>query len=302
MGEIDELFAWDFEASQLPMMRDRLRQRADYPAAARRLAANMLLDADGDPALGGMLRDAGRTVAALSAVYLDATGGLTLARLKTFIAGFGLVSAGRARALLDLMTHHDYVRPEPGGRPRTYSLTPRFLESYRRHEASLLGAVAVVEPAAGLVERNLGAPAVMNTLAVEQGAAFVAASRLGHGLDPWYRIFMDRLAGIQLIHELVARADTFPPTDWIAFSQAATGRRFQVSRVHLGRMIQAGVDQGFMEVRPGAVRFTEAGQEALHWIYTGRLCVHLASAARTLKAHPELAADGGLTIGRGLAI
>lgn len=293
MGQFDSLYAWDIDAGQLPALRDRLRRRAEYPAAARRLAANMLLDADGDPALGGMLRDAGRTVAALSAVYLDATGGLTLARLKTFIAGFGLVSAGRARALLELMIHLGYVRADPGVRPRTYSLTPRFLESYRRHEASLLDAVAVVEPAARMVERGLGAPGVMNTLAVEQGAAFVAGSRQGHAHGPWYRIFMDRLAGIQLIHELVARADAFPPADWIDFSASATGRRFQVSRVHLGRMIQAGVEQGYMEVRPGAVRFTDAGQEALHWIYTGRLSVHLASAARTLKAHPELGVEGG---------
>jgi len=289
VGELDRLYAWDVDAGGLTDMRERLRQRAEYPAAARRLAANMLLDAAGDPALGDMLRDAGRTVAALSAVYLNASGGLTLPRLKAFIAGFGLVSPGRARALLELMLHLGYVRPDPRSRPRSYSLTPRFLASYARHEASLLDAAALVEPAVRLVQQNLATAAVMNDLACEQGAAFVAGSRQTHGHEAWYRTFMHRLAGIQLLHGLVAGADSFPPTGRIAFSARETAQRFQVSRVHVGRMLQAAVGHGFMEAEPGSVRFTEAGRQALDWLYASRLCVHLACAARTLKAHPELA-------------
>jgi DNA-binding IclR family transcriptional regulator len=287
--ELDRLYAWDVDAGGLADLREKLRQRADYPAAAKRLAANMLQDAAGDPALGDMLRDAGRTVAALSAAYLHASGGLTLNRLKAFIAGFGLVSPGRARALLHLMLHLGYVRPDPDTRPQAYSLTPRFLASYARHEASLLDAAALVEPAVRLVQHNLGSPAVMNALVAEQGAAFVAGSGQTRGHEDWYRTFMHRLAGIQMLHGLVADAESFPPTGRIAFSSRETARRFQVSRVHVGRMLRAAVRHGFLELEPGAVQFTDAGRQALDWLYSSRLCVHLASAARTLKAHPELA-------------
>ncbi|MGA0603130.1 hypothetical protein ACO2Q3_20655 [Caulobacter sp. KR2-114] len=268
-------------------MRDELRRRPQYAAAARRLAANMLRDADEDAALGDMLRDAGRTVAALSAIYLDASGGLTLSRLKTFIAGFGLVSPGRARALLSLMLHLGYVRRHPGSRPARYGLTPQFLASYARHEASLLDAAAIVEPAVRRVQRGLAEPAVLRRLVVEQGDAFVAGSGQTRAFDGWYRIFMHRLAGIQVLHGLVAAADSFPPLGAIPFTSADMARRFQVSRVHVSRMIHDAAAGGFLVREAGGVRFTAAGREALDWLYASRLCIHLACAARTLQAHPE---------------
>lgn len=283
VGDVERLYAWDVGAGELAAMRERLRRRPEYPAAARRLAVNMLADADGDVALGGLLRDAGRTVAALSAVYLNASGGLTLARLKGFLAGFGLVSPGRARGLMNLMLHLRYVTQEPGRRPRRYGLTPSFLASYARHEASLLDAVAVVEPAARRLADGLDAPGVLDRLVTEQGAAFVAGSGHARGFEAWYGIFMHRLAGIQLLHGLVAQADSFPPSGPIAFSAVEMARRFDVSRVHVSRMIHEAAAAGFVTTEPGALRFTEEGQRALDWLYASRLCVHLACAARTLK-------------------
>jgi len=297
VGEVERLYAWDAGPEDLARLRERLRARPEYPAAARRLAANMLADADGDPALGGLLRDAGRTVAALSAVGLGGAGELTLASLRNYIAGFGLVSPGRASALLNLMLHLKYVQPRAGPPPGRYALTPQFLASYARHEASLLDAAAVIEPAVRWVAQGLGAPAVLTRLAAEQGAAFVAGSRQGHGLDAWYRIFMHRLAGIQMLHGLVARADSFPPAGPIPFSAAETSCRFQVSRVHISRMIREAGAAGFIETAPGALGFTEAGRQALDWLYASRLCIHLACAARTLKAHPELACGRGASGG-----
>lgn len=321
-NEFERLYAWDVDVADLSGLRVALRRRPEYPAAARRLAANMLADAEADPALGGLLRDAGRTVAALSAVGLGAvgpgavglsasglgaSGGLTLAGLKSFIAGFGLVSAGRAQALLNLMLHLRYVQADgeaaagaggcdgdgisPAARlAKTYSLTPAFLASYARHEASLLDAVAVVEPAARCLARGVGAPAVLGALANEQGRTFAAGSGEARDFEDWYRVFMHRLAGIQVLHALVARADSFPPAGPIAASAAELARRFDVSRVHVSRMLADGAAHGFLVVEPGAVRFTPAGREALDWLYASRLCVHLACAARTLKAYPELSA------------
>jgi hypothetical protein len=261
MSDLESLFAWDADPGQLARMRDQLRQRPNYPAAAQRLAANLLCDADEDPSLDAMLRDARHNIAAFSAMYLHAKGDVTLPRLKTFIAGFGLVSPGRARSLLNYMRHLNYLEPDPAAcsaRGAPYRVTPQFLASYTRHEASLLDAIAVVEPAVYRLREN--------------------------------RAFLHRLAGIQVLHGLVAQAKTFPPAEELSFSASETARRLKVSRVHLGRILKEAEAQGFVTLKPGALRFTEAGLKALDWMYASRLSLHLSCASRVLKARPDLRA------------
>lgn len=285
------LSQWDLDVDELPELRRRISSRPDYPLAARRLAANTLRDAEGDARLAGLLKDAGRTVAGLSAAYLDASGAVTLPRLKDFMVRFGLVSPGRARALLNYMRYLGYVRLDaaaPDARAATYHLTPEFLASYTRHQAGLLEAVEVIAPDAGLIRRCLGDRRVLDTLVVEQANAFAKGSPQAQDHGRWYAVFMHRLAGIQILHALVAASDEFPPSGLIPFSFAATARRFQVSRMHVARMIGAAEHEGFLEQQPQGVVFTSAGRAALDWLYANRLCVHLACAARTLRAHPEL--------------
>lgn len=294
MDQIDSLLRWDVDVANLADLRDRLKRRPEYPGAARRLSANMLRDAERDPSLDGLLKDVGRTVAGLSAAYLSASSDITLARLKTFIAGFGLVSPGRARSLLSLMRHLGYVEPIPANPPTrsdAYRLTPRFLAAYTQHEASILDAVQLIEPAAGLVLRDLHRREVFNTLVVQQGDAFVAG-RQQPQLQPyqaWYDVFLHPQAGIQALHTLVAAAGAFPPTEAITLPRAAMARQLKVSRVHLNRMLQAARQHDFVAPDPSGVRFTDKGRQALDWHYASRFCVHLACVARTLKAHPELA-------------
>ncbi len=291
MSEIESLFAWDADPGQLAQMRDRLRLRPQYGAAAQRLAANLLRDSDEDPSLDAMLRDAGHNVAAFSALYVHASGEVTLPRLKSFIAGFGVISPGRARSLLGYMLHLNYLQPDPAtssARRAPYRVTPQFLASYTRHEASLLDAIAIVEPAVGLLRENLSAPGVLEALVIEQGDAFVAGNAQPSPHAAIYRAFLHRLAGIQILHGLVARAQAFPPEGDLAFSALDTARRFKVSRVHLGRIMKDAKAQGFVTLKPGALRFTEAGRDALDWMYASRLCLHLSCAARVLKAKPEL--------------
>jgi hypothetical protein len=209
MSEIESLLEWDTEVDQLIPMRDRLRRHPQYPAAAQRLAANLLRDADEDPTLHAMPRDAGHNVAALSAIYLHASGEVSHSRLKPFIASFGLVSPGRARALISYLRHLGCLEldaAEPLTRQERYRVTPRFLNAYRRHEASLLDAIYVLEPAIGLLLPNLAAPAMLNALVTAQGDAFVAGSAQARPYAVFYRVFLHRLAGIRILHSLVARA------------------------------------------------------------------------------------------------
>ena len=106
-----------------------------------------------------------------------------------------------------------------------------------------------------------------------------------------YYVFLHRLAGIQFLHDLVTQAKAFPPTGSLPFSAQDTARRFKVSRMHVGRLMREAEGQGFLVMEPGRLRFTAAGLEALDWLYASRLCLHLACAARALKANPQLVAS-----------
>jgi hypothetical protein len=281
---LQSLSVWDFEPQTLPQMRDRLRQHPDYPATVKRLAQNMIADAARDPALAHLLRDAGRTVTGLSAAHLGLTGGVTLTRLKTLMAEFGLTSPGRVRSLLSHMLHLAYVEPDPataGARPAKYRLTARFLAAYAEHERSLVDAVTVAAPAARAVLDDLHRREVLATLVAEQTQSFILTSRLPNPIRDWFAIFMHRHAGIQILHALIGEAPSFPPTEVLPVQTADMARRFKVSRVHVARMLRDAAQAGFLTLQPGGLQFTEAGREALHWIYAGRLCVHLRSVART---------------------
>ncbi|HZZ33064.1 MAG TPA: hypothetical protein VFE10_13840 [Phenylobacterium sp.] len=216
---------------------------------------------------------------------------MTLPRLKAFIASFGLVSPGRARALLSYMHHLGSLELDPAHaakRPASFSLTGKFLASYRRHEASLLDAIRVVEPTVELLLSNLATSGVMDSLVIEQGDAFVVGNRQTATFAAWYRVFLHPLAGIQILHDLVARAKTFPPTGNLPFSPAETSRRFKVSRVHVARLMNEAEREGFVIVETGSLQFTDAGRDAIEWQYASRLCLHLGCAARTLKANPQV--------------
>jgi len=291
MDEIESLYEWDAHVGQLAEMRERLRRRPQYPAAAQRLAANLLRDSAEDPLLDAMLRDAGHNVYAAGAIYLHACGEVTLARLKTFVAGFGLVSPGRARSLLNYMLHLGYLEPDPAAsapRRASYRVAPRFLASYRRHSASVLDALSVVEPAVGLIQKHLSAPGVFEALVTEQCDTFISGSSQPRPFAAVFRVFLHRLAGIQILHSLVAQATAFPPAGNIPFSISGAARRFKVSRAHVVRILKDANAEGFVALEPGVLRFTEAGLEVLDWFYTGRLCLNLACAARVVKANPQL--------------
>src|SRR4051812_46615382 len=98
--------AW-WEAADLDPMA-ALAVLMAHPALGRAvkvLARNMLNVAARDRVLDSLFKDAGRYVAAMWALYLHDTGGLTLARLKEVCARSGLLSPGRARALLLFLEH-----------------------------------------------------------------------------------------------------------------------------------------------------------------------------------------------------
>lgn len=301
MGEAQQvasLMRWDTGREIAPESYARMRAHPRYPEAVRRYARNMLACGDEDPALDAMLKDAGRTMAAFSTAYLHASGGLTLPGLKELLAGFGVASPGRARALLIYLLYLGFAELTPvrePGKPAVHLPTARFLETYRDHQRAVADAVHVLEPAVGLMLDGFDAPGVFETFVQQMGDAFLDAVRQGHAHAAYDRVFMHRNAGIQIMHALLADApgEAFPPEQAIPFSTSAAARRFKVSRVHVRRLLDAGEAESLLYLEDGAVRLTPEGREAVDWIFATQLIVFLTSAARTLKARPELLAAAG---------
>jgi len=292
-GGIVNLLAWDAPAATAEDRYSRLRASPHYPDAARAFAGAMLAQAEGDRLLDGVLKDAGRNVAAKCLAYMHVTGGLTLPRLKELCASTGLVSPGRARMLLIYLQHLGYATPSPhreAKAPRRYDPTARFLATWRRQMQATLESAAVVEPAVSRVVAGLDAPGVFETYVNHISEAYLEGLKDVDTEDPFFRTFMHRYAGTQIVHGLVVAAkDGFPPCDPIAFHSTETAKRFSVSRLHVRRMMDAGQRGGLLRLADEALVFTTAGRAAIDHIYATQLIVFLVAAARTARDRPELA-------------
>ncbi len=287
---MDRLSTWNTNVAELPQAREQVKRHPRYSDAVQRLASNLLKEAEEDPSIESMLRDAGHNVAALCALYLDVSGEVTLARLKGLIAGFGLVSPGRARSLFGLMQHLGYLELASArtARPARYRVTASFLASYQRHTASVLDAISLIEPMIDAVLLNIADRNVFDAVIIEQGNAFIAGSGNPHPYNALYQAILHRRGGIQILHDLVARAPRFPPTEEIAFSSLRTAQQFKVSRIHVDRMMREAETRGLLTAHRGTISFTSLGREALDWLYASRLCLNLGCIARVIESHPDL--------------
>jgi len=286
---IRRLMRWDTGAAISRESYGRLRADPRYGRTVRTFARNMLVAGDADRFLDGILKDAGRNVAALCAAHLHFTGGLTLPRLKALCASFGLVSPGRARALLLYLRYLGYVERSTAhkkGAPALYVATPRFLDTWREHQRAVLNAVQILEPAVGLLIDRFDEPGVFETFTKKICEAFLDAARQTDVDAPYFRVFMHRNAGIQIVHALISADadDVFPPARPIAFSLSAAARRFRVSRIHVRRLIDAAEREGLLHLsNSGTIVLQDAGRRAIDDIFSTQVIRFLMVAARTLK-------------------
>jgi hypothetical protein len=290
---LSSLMQWDTGPAITAETYARLRADPRYPKAVRTYAANMLAAGDADRLLDGILKDAGRNVAALCAAHLHFSGGLTLPRLKALCASFGLISPGRARALLLYLRYLGYVEHATAHRkgvPALHAPTQRFLDTWRDHMRAVLNAVQILEPAVGFVLDRFDEPGVFETFSKKLCEAFLDAAHQTNVETGYFRVFMHRNAGIQIVHALLVAAadDVFPPVRPVAFSLSAAARRFHVSRIHVRRLIDAAEHEGLLTLgRDGAIAWTHAGRYAVDDVFATQMIRFLAVAGRTLKACPS---------------
>jgi hypothetical protein len=254
----------------------------------------MIAEGDSDLALDGILKDAGRNVAAMCAVCLHVTGGLTLPRLKTLCEGFGLASRGRARALLLYLRYLGFVAAPVArakGGPAIYPAAPKLLATWREHQLAVLDAAAVIEPQITELIDRFDRPGVFETYAALLVEGLLATVHHFDVKTPYFHIFMHRHAGIQIVHFLLAHAtdEAFPPIEPIPFSIAGSAQRFGVSRSHVRRLIDAAEREGLIQrCNDGAVLWTPAGRQALDDVFATQMIRFLVTASRTMASHPDL--------------
>lgn len=259
-----------------------------FETAARMLAINMLAAGERDRAVDSIFKDAGRYVAALIAMRLQFSGGITLPRLKQLCTESGFASPARARTLLVHLRHLGFVEPSPErrkGEPQAYAATAKFIEAWRGQALAGLEAVVILEPEVGLLCYDLGRPEVFATFARIQAENLMAGASNFDLQAPLTRALLHRNAGSQISWALLsANDDGFPPRTTLKVSIAALARRFDVSRVHVRRLLaECERERLLARESEGVARFADVGRESIRYFYAQQLVSLLVSAAQTRK-------------------
>lgn len=264
-----------FDTKTMPPAWIDVASRPAFGIAARRLAANMLGVVAGDDRLGAVFKDAGHYVAAMSAAYLHAAGGLTVPLLKQICAASGFMSPNRARSIVEFLLHIDYLEPpvgHPGEGP--YRPTERFLLAWRRHLQAALDAAASLEPGLAILSDRLVEPATFQLFLTIQASRLHALSQ---GPDPFpglRQVFLHPNAGSHILWALTLGGtdETLEPAGEFLFPLRHLASQFGVTDLHVRRLIRRAQDEGFLIYHGhGRHSFRPAGLAIIRYHYASQL-------------------------------
>ncbi len=192
------------------------------------------------------------TVLGVTALHLDATGGLTHRRLRDFAGVKGALSGGRISAVLLRMQMIGYVhaatQPVQGAvkvyRP-TLKMTAAFQVRFRLELESILIMAPEMADQLAYYDTPEGFRAFMALL----GAYAADAVRRPRPELRALEMFGTRRAGGLVLAALIVAAaeaaDRFPAAGPAVISMAALSRRFRVSRTHILRLLREAEAVGF---------------------------------------------------------
>jgi hypothetical protein len=282
----DGLAAWRGERG--PLMA-RVLQAPGFGRAVRTLAVNMLALTDADPTLDLVFKDAGRYVVADWAMHLASAGALTLPGLKALGVRSGIVSAGRVRAVMQVLEHLGYLietEPSAGRRPAHFRASESFLTAWRAHHRGALEAAAIIEPAAEAMVEAVDDPQLYAAFSRIHGEILVMATEgdPSYLQAPFFAILYQSLAGMHLIWSLLATMedDVFPPRAPLRFSIPAAAQRFSVSPAHFRRVLDAAEQADLIRRDRSGVILTEQTGALLSYIYAAQFVMMLGAASLAL--------------------
>jgi hypothetical protein len=279
--------AWLLEDPASPALIDRIRDHPGFPMAIRAIAGGMLDLCAADRALAGILKDAGRYVAAMCAASMQEEG-VTLPRLKALCESFGLLSAGRARALLIYLRYLGYVGlwgDRAGNGPARYIPSTAFLDGWRVHLKLALESVAAIDGFAADVARRLGDPAFFALFCRLQMEGLRAAVSVYSSDTPLFRIFFHRHAGSHFAYSIMIQGEgECPPRGPLRLSITEIARQLDVSAVHIRRLVRDAEQEGLL-VRDADGRYALTDSAAAGFIenYAIQFARLLGAAATTVQ-------------------
>lgn len=214
-----------------------------------------------NPLMHRNLKDVGRFVLGVVALYLDATGGLTHRRLRALSGQSGLISAGAASAVLLRLRLIGYVTPhgpQVNGQVKLYRPMPAMVDAFRERVRIELEAAAVFNPRVAAILKRLDEPEVFPSLMAVLGDDAINAARHPHpdtiGID---RI-STRTAGMMILYRILSDADqgaAFPPLGEVTVSVSGLAREFEVSRSHVLTVLRDAEQAGLMTRLEGEGRW-----------------------------------------------
>ena len=214
-----------------------------------------------NPLMHRNLKDVGRFILGVVALYLDATGGLTHRRLRTMSGKSGLISAGAASAVLLRLRLIGYVVPvgqQVNGQIKLYRPTAAMAEAFRERMRIEMEAAAVFNSRVGAVLQRLSEPEVFPTLMAVLGDDTINAARHPHPDSAGIDRISTRTAGMMLMYRIMQDADTgaaFPPTGEHAISVSGLAREFEVSRSHVLTVLRDAEQAGLITRLAGEGRW-----------------------------------------------
>ena len=281
------LSAWDGAAADAPGAIARVLAHPRFADASHALAAGMLQLAAEDRVLDGVFKDAGRYFAAMMAFALHDQGGLTLPALKALCVRSGLLSPGRARAMLRFLEHCRYLERRPGGDHGAdiYAPTPAFLAAWDQQFVASLKAASLIDPDVASLLGSGGQTARQTYGRIHAGG--MAAAREGEQVViAFLRVFLHPFAGNHIVWTLIGAAAEFPPRRAGPVSIAGLARTGGTSRAQVARIFREAADEGLTDLgSDGMVTFHPAARDELGFFYAIQLVLILAAAAQAARLH-----------------
>jgi len=260
-----------------------------FEEACRLVATNMFARYRNNRVLARSTKDVTRYFFGWFALYLDATGGLTLSSIRDLVSNLGIASPGRAHAILLRLRTLGYVRrdtEQKDRRVRRYVPTADMKEAFLQSSRDDLEALALLEPEARQAASRLDEPEFCAAYIKTVGEGIIGVVKSGG--DPT-SVFTARDSGSMILFEIMQSAqpgDAYPPRGPLNCSVTDLAAKYEVSRSHVLKMLRDAEKEGLL-VRNADQR-TCVFSETLRTAVTGLLVTMLAGNA--LAAHAAIEA------------
>jgi hypothetical protein len=181
-----------------------------------------------------------------------------------------------------VLVHLGYLEAQA----EAWRTTPAFTAAWRGYSQTALEAAAMLAPETTPLVARLAEPEAFAMFLHIQAQRLLAASQSTSERPALMRVFVERYAGSQILWALLSSGpnEAFPWEGWAEFSMSGFAARFDVSRMHVQRLIEAAVREGLLDHERRRVRATALFRDTIRPFYAFQLAELNATAAATLAA------------------